>query len=230
MAPDTVHRRSARWRRRARRFKLPAMTPVQSLIAFVAAASVVVITPGLDTALVLRAAASEGRRAGMLAAIGVGAGCLVWGAGVALGLTALLAASHLAFTVLRVAGAAYLIYLGARLLARPRHGLDLAAAPAAAGHPFRRGLTTNLLNPKAGVFYVSFLPQFVPPHAPMAPWTFLLAAIHVALGLIWFAALIAVIGRARAALARPRVTAWLDRATGCVFLGFGARLAWEARS
>lgn len=206
------------------------MTPIQSLLAFVAAASVVVITPGLDTALVLRATAAEGRRAGVWAAAGVASGCLAWGGAVALGLTALLAASRLAFTVLRLAGAAYLVWLGARLLTHPRQALNLTQAPAATGHPFQRGLTTNLLNPKAGVFYVSFLPQFIPAHAPMAAWTFLLATIHIALGLAWFAGLIALIDRARVVLARPGVVAWLDRATGCVFLGFGARLAYEAGS
>src|SRR5271168_221709 len=138
------------------------MTVVQSLLAFVAAASLVTITPGLDTALVLRAAAADGRRAGAWAAAGVGAGCLTWGAAVALGLTALLAASTAAYVALRWAGAAYLLYLGVRLLLAPRSAMQIDTAPTAGAHPFRRGLLTNLLNPKVGVFYVSFLPQFIP--------------------------------------------------------------------
>ncbi|HSZ52262.1 MAG TPA: LysE family transporter, partial [Caulobacteraceae bacterium] len=128
------------------------MTIAQSLIAFVLAAGLVTVTPGLDTALVLRAAASEGRKPGAWAAVGVGAGCLIWGGAVALGLTALLAASTAAYALLRWAGAAYLLYLGVQLLLKPRSALQIEAAPSAAGHPFRRGLLTNLLNPKVGVF------------------------------------------------------------------------------
>jgi threonine/homoserine/homoserine lactone efflux protein len=205
------------------------MTVAQSLIAFVAAAGLVTITPGLDTALVLRAAAVEGRRSGAWAAIGIGAGCLIWGAGVALGLTALLAASSTAFTVLRWAGAVYLLWLGVGLLIRPRRSMTLDGAPAAGAHPFRRGLTTNLLNPKVGVFYVSFLPQFVPGGVNVAAWSFLLATIHVGLGLAWFAVLIAGIARARRLLARAGVVKALDRLTGCVFVGFGLKLAVSPR-
>lgn len=201
------------------------MTIAQSLLAFVLAAGLVTVTPGLDTALVLRAAAAEGRRSGAWAAVGVGAGCLIWGGAVALGLTALLSASRAAYALLRWAGAAYLLYLGVRLLLSPRSALQIETAPSAAGHPFRRGLFTNLLNPKVGVFYVSFLPQFVPAGVSAPAWIFLLAAIHVVLGLAWFAFLIAAIGRARRWLARPSTVKTLDRLTGCVFVGFGLDLA-----
>ncbi|MBV8684023.1 MAG: LysE family translocator [Caulobacteraceae bacterium] len=206
------------------------MTIAQSLIAFVLAAGLITVTPGLDTALVLRAAAAEGRRSGGWAAVGVSAGCLVWGGAVALGLTALLAASTMAYTVLRWIGAAYLLYLGVGLLLRPRSALQIEAAPSAAGHPFRRGLLTNLLNPKVGIFYVSFLPQFIPTGANAPAWSFLLAAIHVALGLAWFALLIGAIDRARRWLARSGVVKTLDRITGCVFVGFGLNLALSRRA
>jgi threonine/homoserine/homoserine lactone efflux protein len=198
----------------------------QSLVAFIAAAGVVTLAPGLDTALVLRATAVEGRRSGAWAAMGVGAGCLIWGAGVALGLTALLAASRTAFTVVRWAGAIYLLWLGARLLLKPRSALiEEQGAAAMAAHPFRRGLLTNLLNPKVGVFYISFLPQFVPAGVNVAAWSFMLASIHVLMGLAWFAVLIGAIGRARRMLRRPGVVRILDRLTGCVFVGFGVKLA-----
>jgi threonine/homoserine/homoserine lactone efflux protein len=206
------------------------MTVAQSLLAFVAAASLVTIAPGLDTALVLRAAAADGRRSGGWAAVGVGAGCLIWGGAVALGLTALLAASTAAYTALRWAGAAYLLYLGVRLLLAPRSAMQIEAAPSAVGHPFRRGLFTNLLNPKVGVFYVSFLPQFVPVGVNSPAWCFLLASIHVILGLAWFALLIGAIGQARRWLARPGVVKALDRVTGCVFVGFGLNLALSRRA
>jgi threonine/homoserine/homoserine lactone efflux protein len=204
------------------------MTIGQSLLAFAAAAGVVTLAPGLDTALVLRATAVEGRRSGAWAALGIGAGCLVWGAAVALGLTALLAASAAAFTLVRWAGALYLLWLGVMLLLKPRQALIDEAAPAVGAHPFRRGLLTNLLNPKAGVFYVSFLPQFVPAGVNVPAWSFMLAAIHVAMALAWFAVLIGAIGRARAMLRRAGVVKILDRLTGCVFLGFGLNLALDA--
>jgi threonine/homoserine/homoserine lactone efflux protein len=206
------------------------MDIAQSLIAFVAAAGVVTLTPGLDTALVLRASAVDGRRSGAWAAAGIGAGCLVWGAAVALGLTAILAASSAAFAVIRWAGALYLLWLGVRLLIWPGRSMTLDGAPAGGSHPFRRGLTTNLLNPKAGVFYISFLPQFIPAGVNAPAWSFLLAAIHVALALAWFAVLIAAIGRARRLLARPGVVAVLDRITGCVFVAFGLNLALSRRA
>jgi threonine/homoserine/homoserine lactone efflux protein len=200
------------------------MTIAQSLVAFLIAAGLVTLTPGLDTALVLRAAASEGRRAGAFAALGVAAGCLIWGAAVALGLGALLAASGQVFAIVRLAGAAYLIWMGARLIVSPRARFAAEDAPPPAGHPFRRGLFTNLLNPKVGVFYVSFFPGFVPTGMTFGLWCFLLAVIHVALGLAWFSVLIGATDRVRGLLDRPGAVRIIDRLTGVVFIGFGADL------
>jgi threonine/homoserine/homoserine lactone efflux protein len=209
------------------------MTLAPPLIAFLVAAGLLTLTPGLDTAMVLRSATVEGRRAAALAAVGIGLGCLVWGASVALGLGALLTASALAFTVLKWAGAAYLLYLGVRLILKPRRALVLDAGPAARNGgplaPLRRGLLTNLLNPKVGVFYVSFLPQFTPPGVPMAPYVFMLACIHVVMGLIWSGALIAATVPIGRYMARPGVVTAMDRLTGCVFIAFGARLALSRR-
>lgn len=203
------------------------MSPLEgSLIAFTIAAALLTVTPGLDTALVLRTAASEGGRRAFLAGLGICLGCLIWGAVVALGLGVLLQASELAYTLLRWAGAAYLIYLGVKLIRSRREdfGLDQAAV-GREGAWLWRGLLTNVLNPKIGVFYVSFLPQFVPAGADIALTTLLLAAIHAVLGLIWFAALILATRPLAAALRRPQTIRLLDRLTGGVFLLFGARLA-----
>ena len=208
------------------------MTIVQALLAFSVAAALLTITPGLDTALVLRTAAVEGPKRAALAGLGIVAGCLVWGAAVALGLGVLLAASNLAFTILKWAGAAYLVWLGIGLILKPRQNFDLSAPAAPAGGEFawmRRGLLTNLLNPKVGVFYVSFLPQFLPAGAPAAPFIVLLAALHAAMGLAWFAALIAATRPLAGVLQRAAVVRWLDRLTGGVFLAFGVRLALERR-
>jgi threonine/homoserine/homoserine lactone efflux protein len=201
-----------------------------ALLAYVAAAALMTITPGLDTAMVLRTAAVDGPRRGALAALGIICGCLVWGLAVALGLGVLLAASQTAYSVLKWAGAAYLAWLGVGLLLKPRAAFDLSAAR---GPPRRnwwlRGFATNLLNPKVGVFYVSFLPQFVPAHVPPAPFMMLLAAIHAVLGAIWFAGLITATTPLKRWLQRAAVVRWLDRVTGVVFLGFGLRLALDRR-
>jgi threonine/homoserine/homoserine lactone efflux protein len=200
-----------------------------ALIAFVAAAGLLTITPGLDTAMVLRTVAVEGPRTAALAALGIILGCLVWGAAVALGLGVLLAASSLAYTVLKWAGAAYLTWLGIKLILKPRSRFDLGAAPAQEGSWLARGFLNNLLNPKIGVFYVSFLPQFVPTHVAAGPFIFLLAAIHGVLGAIWFAALIGATTPLKRWLLRQAVLRWIDRVTGVVFVGFGLRLALDRR-
>jgi threonine/homoserine/homoserine lactone efflux protein len=210
------------------------VTVVQALAAYAVAAALLTVTPGLDTALILRTAAAEGPKRAALAVLGISLGCLTWGAAVALGLSALLDASQLAFTVLKWVGAAYLVWLGLNLILKPRERFEIGTGkPAgAAGGDFtwmRRGLLTNLLNPKIGVFYISFLPQFLPPGAPAGPFIFLLSAIHVVIGASWLTCLIAATQPIAAALRRPVVVRWLDRATGVVFLGFGVRLALERR-
>lgn len=207
------------------------MTVVQALTAFTAAAALLTLTPGLDTAMVLRTAAAEGPRRGAAAALGVICGCLCWGVAVALGLGALLAVSSTAYLLLRWTGAAYLVWLGVRLILRPRKRFDLAepeGAPVSGGW-WRRGLLTNLLNPKVGVFYVSFLPQFTPAGVPTIPFVMLLALIHAVLGLAWFAVLIAATAPLQAWLRRAAVVRWLDRVTGGVFMAFGLKLAFERR-
>ncbi|HTY49994.1 MAG TPA: LysE family translocator [Steroidobacteraceae bacterium] len=219
------------------------MTVTQSLIGFALAAGLLTITPGLDTALVLRTAAVEGTKGAALAGLGILAGCLVWGAAVALGLGALLTASTPAFTVLKWAGALYLLWLGVNLLLRPRSAFQLSEAqpgqprfaftvgqapthrPPSAGNWLRRGLLTNLLNPKVGVFYVSFLPQFLPAQVSTGPYLFLLAALHAFMGAVWFAVLIGATRPIARLLQRPATVRRLDRLTGLVFVGFGLKLA-----
>ena len=201
-----------------------------SLIAFIVASGIVTIAPGLDSMLVLRTAASDGPRAAVITGLGIGLGCLAWALVVALGLGALLEASRLAYELLRWAGAAYLVWLGVKLLRRPRHKLPTELSPPRAGHAaFARGALTNLLNPKVGVFYVSFLPQFVPADVAVGPYVLMLAAIHVLEGLAWFACLILATQSLSRWLQRSAVVTWLDRITGGVFVAFGVGLALESR-
>jgi len=210
------------------------MTVIQALSAYVVAAGLLTITPGLDTALILRTAAVEGPKRAAFAALGINFGCLVWGAAVALGLGALLAASTLAFDVLKWIGAAYLLWLGLNLLLKPRDRFDVgpeAGARRGGGDLIwmRRGFLTNLLNPKVGIFYVSFLPQFLPTGVQAAPFIFLLAVIHVVLGSCWSATLIAATRPIAGVLQKAAIVRWLDRLTGGVFLAFGVKLALERR-
>lgn len=208
------------------------MTIVQALSAYVVAAGLLTLTPGLDTALILRTAAVEGPKRAAFAALGINMGCLLWGAAVALGLGALLAASTLAFTVLKWIGAAYLVWLGLNLMLKPRDRFEMTADMTRGGGDLvwmRRGFLTNLLNPKVGVFYVSFLPQFLPAGVAAAPFIFLLATIHVLLGSCWSAVLIAGTRPIAGVLQRAAVVRWLDRITGGLFLAFGVRLALERR-
>ena len=202
-----------------------------SLAAFVAAAALLTIAPGPDSALILRTAAVEGRPVAVAAGAGILLGCLVWAIAAALGLGALLAASETAYTVLKWAGAAYLCWLGVRLILSPRRDFPTDTAPATAVGSgwFARGLLTNLLNPKVGVFYASFLPQFIPADAPVVFWSLAMGVTHIGLTVIWFALLILATAPIAGALRKAAVIRWLDRVTGGVFIAFGVRLALESR-
>lgn len=201
----------------------------ENLLAFIGTAAILTVTPGLDTAVVLRTAALEGARHGMSAALGIGAGCLCWGVAVALGLGALLLTSPAAFGILKVVGAAYLIWLGANLLFRPRRSISGGAE---AGHlpgnsiwlSIRRGFTTNILNPKVGLFYITLLPQYVPTANSTATYSLLLACAHVVLAVVWFIVLSAMADAVRRYLDRPGMLQLIDRVTGGVFVCFGLHL------
>jgi len=200
------------------------------LIAYIAAASLLTVTPGIDTALVLRTAVTRSAREAALTGLGIATGCFGWAALVAFGLGAVLAASAFAYTALRWLGAAYLLWLGYKMLRFPRRTFVTGSAVSAGRHKaFPTGLLTNLLNPKVGVFYVSFLPQFVPAGVRVAPYMLLLGAIHALLGLIWFACLIAATRPLARFLAKPAVVQVCDRLTGGMFLAFGLGLALDSR-
>jgi threonine/homoserine/homoserine lactone efflux protein len=197
-----------------------------SVLAFAAFAALITIIPGLDTMLVVRAAALGGWRSGLAAGLGIGTGVLCWATASGLGITALLTASRVGYDVLRWLGAGYLCYLGVRALLRKP--VELAAVSFAPSRgAFRTGLATNLLNPKIGVFYLSVLPQFIPHGVHPLLASVLLGLLHDVEGMIWFALLVLVVGRAAALLARPTVRRRLDQIAGLVFIGFGVRLAIE---
>lgn len=206
------------------------MSITDNLLAFTFAATLLTLTPGLDTALILRTATVEGKQQALRAALGINAGCLLWGAAVAFGLGALIAVSELAFSLLKYCGAAYLAWLGLNMLLRPRSALSRVET---AGKPqanwFLKGMTGNVLNPKIGIFYVSFLPQFIPQGQPLVAWTFALVSIHVLLGLIWSMVLIGATRPLAGVLRREKVIKWMERTTGMIFVLFAARLAFSKR-
>jgi threonine/homoserine/homoserine lactone efflux protein len=200
-----------------------------SVLTFAIVAALITITPGLDTLLVIRTSLRSGRRSGLLATLGVCSGIFVWAVASAVGVSALLLASSVAFGVLRLAGAAYLLYLGVRMWWSHRGpALDLEPGPALGPlAAYRTGLLTNLLNPKAGVMYVSLLPQFLP-HGPAAlPTALLLAAVHNAETALWLGGLVFGVEHLRHWLRRGGVRRTIDRFTALIFVAFAVRLTLE---
>ena len=212
------------------------MTIAQALWSFALLAGLLTIIPGLDTALVLRSSLTQSRSHAYATAFGICSGAFVWGAAAAVGAAALLAASEVAFTVLKLAGAAYMLYLGVTMIVnsfRAKSTGSMDAPPRPAGSlpaAFGRGALTNLLNPKVGVFYIALIPQFIPPGISPVGMGLLLAAVHVVESLVWFTGLILAAHFARKWLSRPSVSAWIDRVTGGILVAFGAVLAWESRA
>jgi threonine/homoserine/homoserine lactone efflux protein len=205
------------------------------IVAFAGVAAVLTVAPGADMALVTKNALASGRRAAFMTTLGIQAGCLSWAAASALGVAALLAASSTAFNALKIAGAAYLLYLGVRTIWEARRHGRIAAeqafepAPDSGAAAFRQGLLTNLLNPKIAVLYATLLPQFMAPGDPVVLKSLLLAGIHDAMGIVWLTAYAWVVTRAGDVLRRPAVRRALDRLTGSVLVALGLRLAAERR-
>ncbi|WP_141576441.1 LysE family translocator [Actinomadura sp. WMMA1423] len=201
---------------------------ITAALAFAVAALIVNVVPGLDTFLVLRTSVARGRSHGLAAALGIMAGCAVWGLATAVGLTALLTASHVAYNVVRVCGAAYLVWLGATALrsARRMGEVEHPEPVLAAGRraAFRAGVGTNLLNPKAGVFYMSLVPQFMPHGAPVFGTTVLFTAIDVAELALWFWIVSGAAAALGERLRRPSFRRKTERLSGVAFLGFAASL------
>ncbi|WP_063735381.1 LysE family translocator [Streptomyces sp. RTd22] len=205
-----------------------------SALAFAGVAALINVTPGLDTLLVLRTSVSHGRNAGLAASLGILAGCLVWGFATAVGLTALLTASRVAYDTLRVAGAAYLVWLGASALWRSRRAAASEtepeqAAPAPRGRwaAFRAGVGTNLLNPKAGVFYMSLIPQFTPDGASVFTATLVFTAIDIVELALWYWVVSGAASALSERIRRPAFRRRMEQVSGVAFFGFAANLLAE---
>lgn len=205
------------------------------ILTFAGVALLLTITPGPDTVLVIRNASHGGRSAGTMTSIGICCGLLVHAAFAAAGISVILLKSANAFAVVKTLGAAYLIYLAwqslRRVASEPSLGEVLstgAARERRAWQWFGEGFVSNLLNPKVAFFYLALLPQFIKAGDPVIDKSFLLAAIHLGISLVWLLGLVAAVGTLRGVLARRRVRQWLDGLSGVVLLGFGLRLAFES--
>ena len=199
---------------------------------FILAAALLTITPGLDTAIVLRFSLNRGRGAAFAAAAGVLLGVLAWGALAGAGIAALLIASPVAFITLELVGATYLVWIGVGLLRSSRRMFEYEevagqARPDRAANPFQVGLLTNLLNPKVGVFYLAFLPQFIPEGDRSALLPFAFSVVHALLGLIWFSVIILATVRLANVLRAESFVVAVDRLLGALFIFFAIRIVWE---
>lgn len=199
------------------------------LIPYLIAITLLTITPGLDTTLIIRTATLEGKAKAFQAALGINLGCIVWGVIVACGLGALLMTSDLAFNLLKWMGALYLAWLGLNLILKPRSQLAGLNDSTTAQNWFIKGFWGNLLNPKVGIFYISFLPQFIPQSSSPIIWTMGLVMIHVVIGLFWSIFLIVAMQSISAYLKQPKFIQYMDRITGSVFILFALKLALSKR-
>ena len=201
------------------------------LIAFAGVSLLLAVTPGPDMAVVTKNALAHGRRGVVLTTSGIGLALVVWVTATAIGLSALLRTSGGVLFALKLVGACYLAYLGIRALldSRQRPADLLAEVPAAAraGSVFRQGFLSAISNPKLGVFFVTFLPQFVLPGQPVLARLLELGVTFAVIGWIWMNVYGIFVTRLRDVITTPRVRQWMQRVTGVVLLGFGARLALE---
>lgn len=201
------------------------------LIAFIGACVLVAMAPGVSTAVILRQTLRSGRSSGLAATLGNESGILVWGLAAAFGLSALLVASQLAYDAMRVIGAVILVVMGAQALWQARKGSPEIEVRAVDGwrRSYLAGLGTCLANPKAAVFAMSFLPQFVPQGQNVPLTLVALAVTWVLVDTVWYGLLIWAVDRAKALLGRPAVRRRLEQVSGVVLIGLGVRLVVESR-
>jgi threonine/homoserine/homoserine lactone efflux protein len=204
-----------------------------ALLTFAAASVLIVLLPGPDTLVVVRTLLRGGRHESIRAAIGVLSGLVVWVVIAALGLSAVLRASETGYTVLRIAGALYLVWLGIQSF-RARGSLPSTVVEGdggprrSFGGGYAAGLATDLLNPKVGVFFMSFLPGFVPGGHDVAGTSMLFGGIFIVETALYFVVLVAMASRVTRWMSEPQTRRRLERMTGVVLIGFGLRLATEA--
>ena len=210
------------------------MVVMTEVLAFLGVCALVICTPGPDTALTIRNSITGGRRGGLLTAAGIATGQLVWTIAASVGLAGLLQASQPAFTALKIIGAAYLVFLGAQSIVAAVRGKESSHDQPRAGshepsprHAMRQGLISNLANPKMAAFFLSLLPQFVPPGADSFAAFAPLGLVFCLMTLSWLSLYAVVLHRFGSVLQRSRVRRTLEAVTGTVLVALGVRLAAE---
>ncbi len=204
------------------------------LLPFLLVAGAIVVAPGVDMALVTRNVLLHGRRAGVVTAVGVNTGVLLWSLAASFGLAALLVASATTYRLVEIGGAAYLVFVGIRALWASFHRAH-EATKSGVGRSlpsrvaFRQGMLCNIFNPKVGVLFTSLLPQFAGDRATTADFL-LMGGIFNAMGLAWLISYTLIVARSRDVFLRPRIRRALDRFSGIILVGLGIRLALERRS
>jgi threonine/homoserine/homoserine lactone efflux protein len=208
---------------------------ITALLGFTIASTLLILAPGPDSLLVMRNTLRSGRRAGWVTASGTVSGLLAWAVAAALGLSALLRASHLGYDLVRLAGAAYLVGLGVSSLRNSRRPAAAAAAPGGSSggfrsrHAYLSGVLSNLLNPKIGVYFIAFLPGFIPAGAPAGAFSLALGLWFLVETGAWLGALAWMTASGAGWLRRTAVQRWLERLTGIALIGIGLGLVAEAR-
>jgi len=199
-------------------------------VAGLAVLALLTVSPGADMALIAKITLERGRRAALLATLGICSGLLVHATASALGLSVILATSAEAFTIVKLVGAAYLAYLGVQAIRNSFHA-DAAEvrSPRRGANLFLQGVFSNVLNPKVAVFYLTFLPQFMSAGDNVLARSLAFAFAHAVMGIVWLSAYAYVLSRVSAVLGRSGVRRWLERVTGGVLIALGARLALERR-
>jgi threonine/homoserine/homoserine lactone efflux protein len=209
---------------------------VNQLLAFLGVSLVVIIVPGPDTALTLRNTLRGGRAAGLASTLGIATGQVFWALATSLGIATLILASQPVFFAVKIAGAAYLVLLGALsihavlrgVVAAPDQPIPSTKVPQSAVRAYRQGVVSNLGNPKMAAFFTSLLPQFVPNHHTTFAMLFSLGVIFAVLTLSWLTLYVTVAGVFRRILSRARVRQWIEGVTGTVLIALGIRVAIES--
>ena len=199
-----------------------------AILTFILAATLIVLLPGPDTLVVIRSLLKSGKKVAGLTAAGVLSGLVIWVFAATIGLSAMLSASRVGYLSLRLVGAGYLIWLGVQTIKNRRAGLELDGderSPRLIGEGYRAGLATDLLNPKVGVFFVTFLPGFVPAGHQVGTTVFFFGVIFILETAAYFFLLLTLAGRIQSWMRNSVIRRRLNTATGLVLVGFGIRLA-----
>lgn len=204
---------------------------------FVLTCIAVVVSPGPSLAVIVNQALRAGRTTGLATIAGNTSGLVFWAAASALGLTALVRTSEVAFVALKVAGALYLCWLGVQTLLRSRRHQEQPPEDLAAGErprglwaAYRAGLLANLSNPKAAALYLALLPQFLPPEGSVLAGTAVLTVVQMAISAGWYVLVVLAVGAVRRVLSKPAVRARLDQLSGLILVGMGVRMATLTRA